>query len=97
MRLLSMFFNHCVTGDIKDNEQHKDWHSKGAFCLLGHFEFWDPKGNVSNFCKPEHIFEYNGQLASYVQTCGSMPFYWSHRPCVKYMPKPKVTGSNEQN
>ena len=26
-----------------------------------------------------------------------MPFYWSQRPCVKYMPKPIVTGSSEQN
>ena len=57
----------------------------------------DPKGNVSNFCETEQIVEYNGQLASYVQTRGSMPFYWSQRPCVKYMPKPIVTGSNEQN
>jgi len=57
----------------------------------------DPKGNVSNFCETEQIVEYNGQLASYVQTRGSMPFYWSQRPCIKYMPKPIVTGSNEQN
>ena len=48
----------------------------------------DPKGNVSNFCETEQIVEYNGQLASYVQTRGSMPFYWSQRPCIKYMPKP---------
>ena len=57
----------------------------------------DTNGNVSNFNETEQIVEYNGQLASYVQTRGSMPFFWSQRPCIKYMPKPMVTGSSEQN
>ena len=57
----------------------------------------DTNGNVSNFCETEQIVEYNGQSASYVQTRGSMPFFWSQRPCIKYMPKPIVTGSGEQN
>lgn len=57
----------------------------------------DKQGNVANYCETEQLVEFEGQLASYVQTRGSMPFFWSQMPCVKYMPKPKVIGSDHDN
>ena len=41
--------------------------------------------------------EHKGEVASFVQTRGSMPFYWTQMPCIKYMPKPVVTGTQEDN
>ena len=55
----------------------------------------DQKGNVANFCETEQIVEYEGQVAAFVQTRGSMPFLWTQTPCIRYMPMPNVEG-NEQ-
>lgn len=57
----------------------------------------DRNGNVANFCETEQIVEYEGQVASYVQTRGSMPFLWGQIPCIKYMPMPKVYGTEQEN
>ena len=57
----------------------------------------DANGNVANFCETEQIIEFKDQVASHVQTRGSMPFLWTQTPCIKYMPKPKVQGSADQN
>ena len=43
----------------------------------------------------EQIVEYEGQVAAFVQTRGSMPFLWTQTPCIRYMPMPNVEG-NEQ-
>ena len=52
---------------------------------------------MANFCETEQIIEFKDQVASHVQTRGSMPFLWTQTPCIKYMPKPQVQGSADQN
>lgn len=56
----------------------------------------DSNGNVANFCETEQIVEYKGQIASHVQTRGSMPFLWSQTPSIKYMPDPVINGNPEE-
>ena len=57
----------------------------------------DRNGNVANFCETEQIVEYEGQVAAFVQTRGSMPFLWTQTPCIRYMPMPNVEGNEQDN
>ena len=49
----------------------------------------DEKGNVANFVETEQILVSNqtGQMASYVQTRGSIPLFWKQIINIKYQPK----------
>ncbi|NP_001086149.1 phosphatidylinositol-3-phosphatase SAC1 isoform 1 [Xenopus laevis] len=51
----------------------------------------DSEGHAANFVETEQIVHYNGNKASFVQTRGSIPFYWSQRPNLKYKPKPQIS------
>uniref|UniRef100_W8BM43 Phosphatidylinositol-3-phosphatase SAC1 n=1 Tax=Ceratitis capitata TaxID=7213 RepID=W8BM43_CERCA len=51
----------------------------------------DETGNVANFVETEQIVEYNGQRISFVQTRGSMPFFWRQLPNLRYKPDPELT------
>ncbi|XP_033849472.1 phosphatidylinositol-3-phosphatase SAC1-B isoform X1 [Acipenser ruthenus] len=51
----------------------------------------DSEGHAANFVETEQIVQYNGSKASFVQTRGSMPFFWSQRPNLKYKPKPQIS------
>ncbi|XP_072772678.1 phosphatidylinositol-3-phosphatase SAC1-A-like [Nerophis lumbriciformis] len=51
----------------------------------------DSEGHAANFVETEQIVLYEGAKASFVQTRGSMPFYWSQRPNLKYKPKPIIS------
>uniref|UniRef100_A0AAY4AAY3 SAC domain-containing protein n=1 Tax=Denticeps clupeoides TaxID=299321 RepID=A0AAY4AAY3_9TELE len=53
----------------------------------------DSEGHAANFVETEQIIQYNGAKASFVQTRGSIPFYWSQRPNLKYKPKPQISKS----
>ncbi|XP_007505127.1 phosphatidylinositol-3-phosphatase SAC1 [Monodelphis domestica] len=50
----------------------------------------DSEGHAANFVETEQIVHYNGSKASFVQTRGSMPFFWSQRPNLKYKPRPQI-------
>uniref|UniRef100_A0A673I7E0 Phosphatidylinositide phosphatase SAC1-B-like n=1 Tax=Sinocyclocheilus rhinocerous TaxID=307959 RepID=A0A673I7E0_9TELE len=51
----------------------------------------DSEGHAANFVETEQIVQYNNAQASFVQTRGSMPFFWSQRPNLKYKPKPQIS------
>ncbi|XP_030644635.1 phosphatidylinositol-3-phosphatase SAC1-A [Chanos chanos] len=51
----------------------------------------DSEGHAANFVETEQIVQYSNARASFVQTRGSMPFYWSQRPNLKYKPKPQIS------
>ncbi|XP_038154593.1 phosphatidylinositol-3-phosphatase SAC1-B-like [Cyprinodon tularosa] len=51
----------------------------------------DSEGHAANFVETEQIVQYNSFKASFVQTRGSIPFYWSQRPNLKYKPKPQIS------
>ncbi|XP_024248634.1 phosphatidylinositol-3-phosphatase SAC1-B [Oncorhynchus tshawytscha] len=51
----------------------------------------DSEGHAANFVETEQIVQYSGGKASFVQTRGSIPFYWSQRPNLKYKPKPQIS------
>uniref|UniRef100_A0A3P8WCK0 SAC1 like phosphatidylinositide phosphatase n=1 Tax=Cynoglossus semilaevis TaxID=244447 RepID=A0A3P8WCK0_CYNSE len=51
----------------------------------------DSEGHAANFVETEQIVLYEESKASFVQTRGSMPFYWSQRPYLKYNPKPVIS------
>ncbi|GAA6081097.1 phosphatidylinositol-3-phosphatase SAC1-A, partial [Tachysurus ichikawai] len=53
----------------------------------------DSEGHAANFVETEQIVQYNNSRASFVQTRGSMPFFWSQRPNLKYKPKPLISSS----
>nr|A1L244.1 RecName: Full=Phosphatidylinositol-3-phosphatase SAC1-B; AltName: Full=Phosphatidylinositol-4-phosphate phosphatase; AltName: Full=Suppressor of actin mutations 1-like protein B [Danio rerio]AAI29345.1 Zgc:158642 [Danio rerio]AAI65691.1 Zgc:158642 protein [Danio rerio] len=53
----------------------------------------DSEGHAANFVETEQIIQYNGAKASFIQTRGSIPFYWSQRPNLKYKPKPQISKS----
>uniref|UniRef100_A0A8C1VWL3 SAC1 like phosphatidylinositide phosphatase a n=1 Tax=Cyprinus carpio TaxID=7962 RepID=A0A8C1VWL3_CYPCA len=55
----------------------------------------DSEGHAANFVETEQIVQYNNSQASFVQTRGSMPFFWSQRPNLRYKPKPQI--SNDTN
>ncbi|GAV02259.1 hypothetical protein RvY_12850 [Ramazzottius varieornatus] len=50
----------------------------------------DQTGAVANYVESEAVLIYRGQLVSYVQSRGSAPIYWSQRPDLTYLPKPRV-------
>lgn len=50
----------------------------------------DETGNVANYVETEQIVEYNGQRISFVQTRGSMPFFWRQLPNLRYKPDPEL-------
>ncbi|XDA86661.1 hypothetical protein R6Z07F_016398 [Ovis aries] len=50
----------------------------------------DSEGHAANFVETEQIVHYNGSKASFVQTRGSIPLYWSQRPNLKYKPLPLI-------
>ncbi|XP_068566902.1 phosphatidylinositol-3-phosphatase SAC1-A [Cebidichthys violaceus] len=50
----------------------------------------DSEGHAANFVETEQIVLYEGARASFIQTRGSIPFYWSQRPNLKYKPKPVI-------
>ncbi|XP_045900733.1 phosphatidylinositol-3-phosphatase SAC1-B [Micropterus dolomieu] len=51
----------------------------------------DSEGHAANYVETEQIMQYNSAKASFVQTRGSIPFYWSQRPNLKYKPKPQIS------
>ncbi|KAF7648689.1 hypothetical protein LDENG_00152930 [Lucifuga dentata] len=51
----------------------------------------DSEGHAANFVETEQIVQYNSAKASFVQTRGSIPFYWSQRPNLKYKPNPQIS------
>ncbi|XP_072531970.1 phosphatidylinositol-3-phosphatase SAC1-A [Salminus brasiliensis] len=53
----------------------------------------DSEGHAANFVETEQIVQYNNSRASFVQTRGSMPFFWSQRPNLKYKPKPQISST----
>jgi len=57
----------------------------------------DDQGEAANFCETEQIIIYNGEVASYLQTRGSIPLYWSQYPTIKYKPKPKLNASKSHS
>jgi len=50
----------------------------------------DHKGHVANYVETEQIVETQSDRASFVQTRGSMPFYWHQWPNLKYKPRPTI-------
>lgn len=50
----------------------------------------DDNGHVANFVETEQIVEFNGDKVSFVQTRGSMPFYWHQTPNLRYKPPPEM-------
>ncbi|CAN9514488.1 unnamed protein product [Ophioblennius macclurei] len=50
----------------------------------------DSEGHAANYVETEQIVQFGGAKASFVQTRGSIPFYWSQRPNLKYKPKPQI-------
>lgn len=50
----------------------------------------DSEGHAANFVETEQIVHYNGSQASFVQTRGSIPVFWSQRPNLKYKPRPQI-------
>uniref|UniRef100_A0A2K5EP44 Phosphatidylinositol-3-phosphatase SAC1 n=1 Tax=Aotus nancymaae TaxID=37293 RepID=A0A2K5EP44_AOTNA len=51
----------------------------------------DSEGHAANFVETEQIVHYNGSKASFVQTRGSIPVFWSQRPNLKYKPRPQIS------
>ncbi|XP_072169142.1 phosphatidylinositol-3-phosphatase SAC1-like [Diadema setosum] len=68
-------------------------------CLRAGTRFYmrglDEVGQAANFVETEQIVQYNGSRASFVQTRGSIPLFWSQRPNLKY--KPVIQISESQN
>lgn len=55
----------------------------------------DERGFCSNFVETEQIVEHNGDKASFVQTRGSIPLFWSQTPNLKYKPKPTISDGRD--
>uniref|UniRef100_UPI00398E5790 phosphatidylinositol-3-phosphatase SAC1-B n=1 Tax=Pristiophorus japonicus TaxID=55135 RepID=UPI00398E5790 len=53
----------------------------------------DSEGHAANFVETEQIVQYNGYKVSFVQTRGSIPFFWSQRPNLRYKPNPQISKS----
>ncbi|XP_053323299.1 phosphatidylinositol-3-phosphatase SAC1 [Spea bombifrons] len=51
----------------------------------------DSEGHAANFVETEQIIHCSGNKAAFVQTRGSIPFFWSQRPNLKYKPKPQIS------
>ncbi|XP_065363611.1 phosphatidylinositol-3-phosphatase SAC1 [Calliphora vicina] len=55
-------------------------------------------GQVANFVETEQIVEFNGERISFVQTRGSMPFFWRQLPNLRYKPRPHlIPGPDHMN
>ncbi|XP_014270800.1 phosphatidylinositol-3-phosphatase SAC1 [Halyomorpha halys] len=50
----------------------------------------DSNGNVANFIETEQIVETESERVSFVQTRGSMPFFWQQYPNLKLKPRPTI-------
>lgn len=50
----------------------------------------DKLGNVANFVEIEQIVSHDGAVASFVQTRGSIPLFWSQMPDFRIWSPPKV-------
>ncbi|CAH1403962.1 unnamed protein product [Nezara viridula] len=50
----------------------------------------DSDGNVANFVETEQIVETSFERASFVQTRGSIPFFWQQYPNLKLKPRPTI-------
>lgn len=50
----------------------------------------DKEGHVANFVETEQLDEYNGERISFVQTRGSMPFFWRQLPNLRYKPSAEL-------
>ncbi|XP_057291049.1 phosphatidylinositol-3-phosphatase SAC1-like [Hydractinia symbiolongicarpus] len=55
----------------------------------------DDEGEVANFVETEQLLFYDGSVASYVQTRGSIPLYWSQFPTIKYKPIPAIASDKD--
>ncbi|XP_071957671.1 phosphatidylinositol-3-phosphatase SAC1-like [Antedon mediterranea] len=53
----------------------------------------DDQGHAANFVETEQIIQHSGNLASFVQTRGSIPLFWTQRPNIKYKPTPQISKS----
>ncbi|XP_041454535.1 phosphatidylinositol-3-phosphatase SAC1-B-like [Lytechinus variegatus] len=66
-------------------------------CLRAGTRFYmrglDEQGQAANFVETEQIVQFNGSRASFVQTRGSIPLFWSQRPNLKYKPTPQISES----
>lgn len=66
-------------------------------CLRAGTRFYmrglDEQGQAANFVETEQIVQFNGSRASFVQTRGSIPLFWSQRPNLKYKPVPQISES----
>ncbi|XP_028282079.1 phosphatidylinositol-3-phosphatase SAC1-B [Parambassis ranga] len=51
----------------------------------------DSEGHAANYVETEQIVQHSSAKASLVQTRGSIPFYWSQRPNLKYKPRPQIS------
>jgi hypothetical protein len=56
----------------------------------------DDDGNVGNFVETEQIISSLDIYASYIQTRGSIPFFWSQKPNLKYKPSIKINDTKNQ-
>ncbi|XP_064611136.1 phosphatidylinositol-3-phosphatase SAC1-like [Liolophura sinensis] len=53
----------------------------------------DTEGYCANFVETEQLVLFDGHKCSFVQTRGSIPLFWSQRPCLKYMPQPVISNT----
>ncbi len=57
----------------------------------------DSEGNAANYAETEQVIELGtdgggkNTIFSFVQVRGSIPVHWSQKPCLKYMPKIKIS------
>jgi len=71
----------------------RNWHRTGVrYFVRG----TDTDGNVANNVETEQIVRYNGQVASHVNTRGSIPLYWSQRSNITYKPFVKLHKVDQQ-
>lgn len=93
----AIFINRCV---VKDKAFLWALISRRSRYMTGTRFFArgaDSKGNVANFCETEQIVEHSGQVASYIQTRGSIPMIWEQVPNLKYKPNPVVVGNQRSS
>lgn len=62
----------------------------------------DREGNVANFVESEHVFTVSTpsdsmQVATYIQTRGSIPSLWSQKPTMKWSPAVKIHPNTEES
>ncbi|XP_066901016.1 phosphatidylinositol-3-phosphatase SAC1 isoform X2 [Halyomorpha halys] len=57
----------------------------------------DSNGNVANFVETEQIVDTTFERASFVQTRGSMPFFWKQYPNLKLKPLPTIIREENNN